>query len=186
MDSIRQLMQVEKSEMTAFEFAKKIELLFRLMGPVYGRMEWEFLHRIVDITFALMLSGGDFSPPPPEVFDTDGVVDVEFDNPISRAQRSGGVEALGMAAQDLAVIGQVYPQVWDRIEPDKLSQYVVTTRGVPAKVTRSDDQIAVKREQDAKERQNQAALQEALQVSEAMKNVAPMQKAMQGGNGKAA
>ena len=120
-DSIRQLMQVEKSEMTAFEFAKKIELLFRLMGPVYGRMEWEFLHRIVDITFALMLEGGDFSPPPPEVFETDGVVDVEFDNPISRAQRSGGVEALGMAAQDLAVIGQVYPQVWDRIEPDKLS-----------------------------------------------------------------
>jgi hypothetical protein len=60
-DQILALMEVQKTEMTAFEFAKKIELLFRLLGPVYGRMEFEFLRRIIDISFDIMLAAGRYS-----------------------------------------------------------------------------------------------------------------------------
>ena len=50
-DHILALLEVHKSEQTAFEFARKLELLFKLLGPVYGRLEHEFLNHIVEIMF---------------------------------------------------------------------------------------------------------------------------------------
>jgi len=180
-DAIRQLLQVEKSEMTAFEFAKKIELLFRLLGPVYGRLEWEYLHRIIDVTFDLQFATGAFSPPPPEVFITDGQIDIEFQNPIAKAQRAGDAEALALALNDLAPLGQVFPQIFDRFDPDKAATGIIDIRGVPAKWTRNDREIAALRQarQEQDERENMLAQVE--QVAGAAGKAAPALQALQGG-----
>ena len=170
-DQILALLEVQKTEMTAYEYAKKIELLFRLLGPVYGRLEWEFLHRLIDISFDVMLAAGAFSPPPEEVYESDGQIDVEFQNPIAKAQRTGDVEAITLAVNDLAPLGQIYPQVWDGFDPDKTRAHIFDIRGVPAKVTRSEEEIAAVRE--AKARQQQSEL--------AMGKAAPMVKVMQEG-----
>ena len=185
-DSIRQLLTVNKSEMTAFEYAKKIELLYRLMGPVYGRMRREFLSREWDITFDLMLEGGAFSPPPPEVYESDGKIEVGFENPLERAQKTGGLEALALALQDLGPYAQIDPGVLERIDSDKASKYVCETRGVPARILRTDDELTERRAEQKKQQQNAAALQEAHTVSEMAKNVAPLHKAMRQPAGTAA
>lgn len=178
-DAIRQLLTVEKSEMTAFEFAKKIELLFRLMGPVYGRTEREWLHRIIDACFALQFAAGDFPPPPPEVWETDGAIVTEFQNPLAKAQRSGDAESLAMAFNDLAPLGQVQPQVWDWIDADKTVKGVFEIRGVPAVWTRSDDEVAALRA--ARQQQNETAndLAAANQIADSMGKAAPLVKALQ-------
>src|SRR3990167_7560330 len=182
-DAIRQLLQVEKSEMTAFEFAKKIELLFRLLGPVYGRLEWEYLHRVIDITFDVQIQAGAFSPPPDEIYQTDGQIDVIFQNPIAKAQRAGDVEALTMAIADLAPLAQLFPQTLDRLDPDKAADGVLDIRGVPAKWQRNDREIialrAARQEQD--ERENMLAQME--QVAGAAGKAAPMLKMMSGAQG---
>lgn len=179
-DQILALMEVNKSEMTAFEFSKKIELLFRLMGPVYGRTEKEFLRRIFDITFDTMWHANAFAPPPPEIFNTDGNIDVVFQNPIARAQRSADVEAITMAVQDLAPLADRFPTVLDRFNPDKLSAHVFAVRGVPAIVTNSEEEMAAIAEARQEQLDSEQAVAETGSIAESAGKVAPFLKAMQG------
>jgi len=178
-DTIRQLLQVEKSEMTAFEFAQKLNLLFRMVATAYGRLKHEFLARIGDVTFDQLFAAGAFPPPPPVVFDTDGEVDVEFENPIARAQRAGDAEALALAFGDLAPMLQLFPQMADRLDPDKTVAGVFDIRGVPAKWTRSDEEVEAVRSARQAQDERENALAEAGAVAEAAGKVAPLVKAVQ-------
>lgn len=178
-DQILQLLEVHKSEMKAYEFAKKIELLFRLIGPVYGRLQWEFLYAVGDITFLTMFHGRDFSPPPRSIERTDGEIGIEFDNPISRAQKSEDADALVLAVNDLAPLAQVYPNIFDRLDPDRTASGIFEVRGIPALWQRNEEEQerlrAAREEQDRKE----AALTDVAQLAEASKNIAPMAKVLQ-------
>lgn len=180
-DQILQLMEVNKSEMTAFEFAKKLELLFRLLGPVYGRTEKEFLSTIWDSAFDAGLAGGVFSPPPAAINETDGEIQTVFENPISKAQRATDVESIGLATQDLLPLAQVFPQIWDNYDPDEIVQIVNRARGVPAKATRSIEQREQFRTARLQQEQQEQSMAEVGQIAEAGKNVAPLLTALQGG-----
>jgi len=180
-DQILALMEVSKSEMTAFEFAKKMELLFKLMGPVYGRTQRELLQRVVDIAFEQMWLAGAFSPPPDNIFDTDGEIAVEFENPLARAQRAVDVESVTLAIQDLIPIAQVKPEVWDWLDTDKYAQHAFSVRGVPAKVTRTDQEVEALRQARFQQEAQEQSLAEAGQIAEAGGKVAPLLTALQGG-----
>ncbi len=184
-DQILQLMEVNKSEMTAFEFAKKLELLFSLIGPVYGRLEWEWLHPIVDVTFDNMLHGGAFAPPPPALFESDGQIDAVFQNPIARAQRAGDAEAVSMLLQDLTPLAAIDPAALQRmlvwLDPDETMQMLMRTRGVPAKASRSEEQVLAILEQQAQQAQQQQVMHGAMAAAEAAGKAAPLVSAMKQG-----
>lgn len=178
-DQILQLMEVSKSEMTAFEFAKKMELLFTLMGPVYGRTEREFLQQVWYTAFDLLFEAGEFSPPPPWPYDSEPAYDVVFENPLARARRTSDVEAITLAVNDMAALGQLFPQMWDGFDPDKTRKHIFTVRGVPASVTRNDDEVAVFRQARAEQQQRELEMATMQQATESMKNAAPMVRALQ-------
>jgi len=179
-DQILMLMEVNKSEMTAFEFAKKMTLLFNIIGPVYGRMRKEFLERIWTVKFVQMWHARAFSEPPPSMFQNGGEYDIVFQNPLERAQRSGDIEAITLAIQDLLPISQVYPQVFDRLDPDKTASRIFAVRGVPASVTRNEDEIAALREERLQQQQAEQNMTEAATMAEAGGKVAPLVTALQG------
>lgn len=181
-DQILALMEVNKSEMTAFEYAKKLELLFKLIGPVYGRLAWEFLTQIWEISFDIMYEAGAFSPPPPEVLETDGVIDVEFQNPIAKAQRAGDAESLAMATQDLTPLISVSPSTLaafeDRLDADEAVVGTFAVRGVPARWTRSDKEVEARQQARAKQQEAANALAQTGQVAESLGKAAPMVKVL--------
>lgn len=180
-DQILMLMEVNKSEMTAFEFAKKIELLFKILGPVYGRVQHEFLQQEWDGIFEEMFYAEEFSPPPQDVYDIDGKIDTVFENPLARAQRSGDVEAVTQAVQDLLPLGQIDPSVWDRIDMDKTTTHIFQVRGVPAICARNDEEIQAIRDSRQAAQQQQQQLAEASQIAESAGKAAPMLAALQKG-----
>jgi hypothetical protein len=183
-ETIRQLLQFEErsnTRTTREEFVRKLEILFRLLGPVYGRLEWEFLHRDIDLAFQLQLATGAFPPPPAEVMDTDGQIDVEFQNPIARAQRAGDAESLQLAIGDLTPLANLFPQVFDRLDPDKTADGIYSLRGVPAKWMRDDQEVAAVRVERAKRDERENALAEAEQAAGAVGKMAPVLKALPGG-----
>jgi hypothetical protein len=182
-DQILMLMEVSKSEMTAFEFAKKMELLFRIMGPVYGRVQHEFLQQEWDGVFDEMLAAGEFSPPPQEIYETDGMIDTIFENPLARAQRTGDVEAITLAVQDMLPLAQVDPSAWDRIDMDKTVAKIFSVRGVPAICERTEEEVQAIREARQQSQEQEQQLAEAGQIAEAAGKAAPMLTALQGGNG---
>ena len=174
-DTIRQLLQVNKSEMTAFEFKNKLDLLFRMVATIYGRLQREFLRQVVDIAWDLQFYEGDFSPPPPEIYRTNGKISVEFENPLARAQRAGDVDALALAFGDLAPVVQLFgPGSLDRLDPDKAVTMIFNTRGVPASVTRNDAEMAAKRQADAQRAAQQQQMQEMMGAAEAAGKAAPL------------
>jgi len=180
-DQILMLMEVNKSEMTAFEFAKKMELLFRVVGPIYGRLRKEFLERIWHIKFVQMFEARAFPDPPRQFFEQGAEYDIVFENPLERAQRSTDVDALGLVAQDIAPWLPIYPQLTDWLGADEVMQMILRTRGVSARVTNSREQVkATRAEREAQMAQEQA-LAQAGQMAEAAGHAAPMLAALQGG-----
>lgn len=183
-DAIRQLMQFEdksNTRTTREEFVRKLEILFRLLGPVYGRLEWEGLNRIIDVTFDLQMRAGALPPPPDEVFNSDGQIDVVFQNPISRAQRSGDAEALLLAVNDLAPLSERYPEMFDHIDPDKTALGVLGLRAVPARWTRDEGQVAEVRAVRAQEQQKDTQIARMEQMATAVGKLGPAAKIAQEG-----
>ncbi len=180
-DQILMLMEVNKSEMSAFEFSKKMGLLFSLMGPVYGRSEHEFLRQVWDGTFEELRAEGEFSPPPTAIFETDGHIDVTFQNPIARSQRRGDVEAMTQTVQDLLPFAQFAPNVFDRMDPQATADMMMEINGYPARATRNDDEMAELANARQAQQEQEQQLAEAGQMAEAAGKAAPMLTAIQGG-----
>ena len=180
-DQILMLMEVNKSEMTAFEFAKKMELLFRQLGPVYGRQRKELLERLWHIKFVQMFHAGAFPEPPPSFFEDGAEYDIVFENPLERAQRTTDADAMALVAQDFAPWLPIYPQMTDWLDADALSKMFLKTRGVSARVTNTTEQVAATRDERLAQQQQEQQLAEAGQLAEAAGHAAPMLQALQGG-----
>ena len=182
-DQILAMLEVDKPQMTAFEFAKKLELLNRILGPVYGRLNSEFLIPMNERHFNLMFRQGAFSDPPDVIFEDDTedgqLVDVEFDSPLARAQKSGEVEALTLALDDLKAVAEIKPAAVDILNEDKAARLIFDVRGVPATVTNSEDEITEIRKAKQAEQERQKALETAEVLANAVGKVAPALSAAQ-------
>jgi hypothetical protein len=187
-DQIIQMLQVEKTQMTAYEFGKKMELLFRILGPVYGRFQNEFLKPTFDGVFNDMWEAGMLPPPPDEVVESgNGQIDLQFENPLARAQKTTEVQALNFAIADLMPIVELelrlkgYSNAADWLDEDKASKMIFDVRGTPATVVRSDKEVAKLREARAQAQAQQHQQEQIMGATEAMKNAAPALKLLQGG-----
>ena len=180
-DHILKLLEIEKSEMTAFEYAQKINLLFKLIGPVYGRLQWEWLYRIGDIAWDAQMAARALPPPPPIVFQSDGNIDVIFDNPLARAQRSGDAESMAFALNDMAPLAQLKPQILDWVDDDAFAQGTMRIRGVPAKWTSSRKQVDAIRAARAEQDRTDLQLERAEKAAGAVGKLGPMMKTLPGG-----
>lgn len=180
-DQILMLMEVNKSEMTAEEWRSKIGLLRKIIGPVYGRLDKEFLRRNWDAVFYEMLNAGEFSDPPDAIYETDGEIELTFQNPIARAQRRGDVEAMVQTMQDLSVYAPFAPQVYDPFDPIKSAMMIAEINGYPARATRNDDEQKALADARQTQQQGEQQLAEAGQIAEAAGHAAPMLAALQGG-----
>jgi hypothetical protein len=180
-DQILMLMEVNKSEMTAEEWRSKIGLLRKIIGPVAGRLEHEFLRQVWDGVFDEMLVAGEFSDPPEEIYETDGLIKTTFQNPIARAQRSGDVEAMTQTVQDLLPFAQFAPHVFDRMDPEKSAAMIMEIRGYPARATRNDEEMQAIAQARQEQQQQEQQLAEAGQIAAAAGDASKMVTALQGG-----
>jgi Bacteriophage head to tail connecting protein. len=180
-DHILNLMEVNKSEMTAFEFARKLQLLYKLIGPVYGRAELELLRSIVSIMFSIQLAAGDFAPPPPAMQRTNGIINVEFQNPLARMQRSEDAEALMLYLNDIAPLAQIDPSILDWLHKDNVAKGLQDLRGLPAKWRNTDRSVTMLRAARQQQQEKELLLQEAEQAANAANKAAPVMELMQGG-----
>ena len=184
-DQILAMLQVEKPEMTAYEFAKKMELLFKILGPVYGRMQSEFLIPETELTFGLMYDAGAFPPPPPELAQGGVDIDPEFTSPLALAQRAGDVDAIRLTFGDIGVIALGDPQraesMLENYDIDEAARICGEIRGVPARIVRSEKTRDKIREAKTRATEEVNREQQALAIAQGMKNFAPILKATKQG-----
>ena len=74
-------------------------------------------------------------------------------------------------------VAEIAP-VMDYLDSDKLVQYLVEVTGIPARVIRSDQEVARIRDEQAEEAEKQEAKQDQIMGAQQAQQVAPLIKAV--------
>jgi hypothetical protein len=112
-------------KMTATEVLQRQTERMRLLGPVLGRLETEFLNPFVTRVFGIMARNNQFERPPQEIQDAD--LRIEYQSPLARAQKSqiaqgfqqvmATIEPLAKALPPQIAEQLVAPIDWSKVTP---------------------------------------------------------------------
>lgn len=171
---VDQLQMGTGPQMTATEVVQRTQEKMRLLGPMLGRMQSEFLRPLIDRVFDIMLKRGMFLPAPPEL--RGRKLDVVYTSPIAKAQSLGEVRALQQLIAMVGPVGQVQPNVYDNFNFDTYARGAGKSLGVPQKYYNTEDQKNEIREQRAQAQQQAMQAQAQQMQSEQVKNLAPAMK----------
>ncbi len=156
-----QLPPMEGQPRTATEFYARINLIRQLLGPVYGRMQAEYLKPMIERCFGLAFRGGLFDPPPPSL--AGRRFSIVYLSPMAKSQKLEEVSAIegAFAATAQLAAAKGDPTVWDNFDVDEGIRTGADGRGVPARIVRNaEDVVEIRR---IRAEQEQAAQQQAMQ-----------------------
>lgn len=162
-----QLQPQDGPSMTATEVHVRVSLIRQLLGPIYGRLQAEYLAPLIERCFGLMYRAGVLGAAPESLGGQN--LKVKYNNPLARAQKMEDVNAIERLNQNLlglANLGAVAPAAaasMDVIDFDANVRTLVDGLGVPLKNVRDADQLAAFRDARAKQ---QAQAQQAEQQQE--------------------
>ena len=163
-----QLTPQDGPAMTATEVHARIQLIRQLLGPIYARLQSEYLQPLIERCFGIAYRAGILGVAPESIRGRPYIV--KYVSPLARAQRMEEVTAIDQYVAGAAQIAQLYPEVLDTIDFDAAQKIRAEALGVPSKVVPTDVRLREIRAQRAE--QQQAAQQQAM-MSEAMVKSAP-------------
>jgi hypothetical protein len=169
-----QLQPADGPAMTATEVHARVQLIRQQMGPIFGRLQAEFLQPLIERCFNIAYRAGILGRAPDSLRGKNFTV--KYISPLARAQRLEEVTAIDTFLMGLAQAAQLDPTLMDLIDMEEASREKASALGVPAKLIRTPDQVTERRKQNAaaQERQQQQAQAQQIQqqAGEAMINKA--------------
>ena len=136
---VDQLLMSQGPAMTATEVLQRNEEKMRLLGPVLGRLQSELLQPLISRSFALLLRNGLLPVAPEQLQGQD--IDIEYVSPLAKAQKLTDLQSMLRGFEVMMQVAEIAP-VMDYLDSDKLVQYLVEVTGLPARVIRSDEEVA--------------------------------------------
>ena len=170
---VDQLVISANRTMTATEVIQRNEEKMRILGPVLGRLQSELLQPMILRVFNIMLRNNLFLQAPEILANQE--IDIEYVSPMALAQRSQELQNLMRGLEMFAQISPLAP-VQDYIDENGLIKNIISLLGLPAKMIKSDSQVAELRQERAAAQQQQAEMMQQMQESQIAKNAAPMVK----------
>ena len=159
-----QLQPQDGPAMTATEVHVRVNLIRQLLGPVYGRLQAEYLQPLIERCFSLAYRAGVFTPPPESLAGRE--FSIKYISPLARAQKMEEVTAIERlyagAGQVSAARGNT--DVMDNINDDEAIRLTSEALGVPSKVIRDSKTVE-------KLRADRAEAQQAMQQQAMMQPV---------------
>jgi hypothetical protein len=151
---------------TAYEYSVRVQMIRQLLGPIYGRLQAEYLTPLITRCFGLAYRAGALGQAPETLRD----YNVKYENSLARAQKMEEVNAVDQYVAGAAALVQIFPDVMDTINPDAAQKVRAKALGVPNSVIPSDDEIQAKRDQ---RRQDQEQAQQNQLEQEVISKAAP-------------
>jgi hypothetical protein len=155
----------ETPQMTATEVLERTREKGILLAPTIGRQQSEYLGPLIDRELDLLSSMGVLLPMPEALKEAEGEYRLEYDSPMSRAQRAeegaGGQRTLELAMQ-IANVTQD-PSVFDHLDLDKILIETAAIHGMPESWLRDPKEVEAMRQS----RSQQAAQQQEVQAAPA-------------------
>ncbi len=156
---VDQLELKESPAMSATEVNARVDLMQRLLGPVLGRLQNDFLDPMIERTFRILWRN-DMLPEMPE--QAKGArFDVEYSGPLARAQRMDNVTAIESYLMSIANLGELFPEMRDLVDQEKTGRILAALRGAPAMILK--DEATYEQELEEKKAKMEAAEEAQLQ-----------------------
>jgi hypothetical protein len=171
-------------QMTAQEVMVRYEMMQRLLGPTLGRLESELLSPIIKRVFAIMRREEALLPPPDVVMEyaaQGGDIDIEYESPIAKAQRSGDATSIQSVFEFVGPFAQFNPEVLDNFNMDEVVRTIANVRGMPAHTMNDRRKVGQVRAQRAEEMKKQQQIVQLQQMAASGKDLAPLLKQMKEG-----
>jgi hypothetical protein len=160
-----QLQPQDGPAMTATEVHVRVALIRQLLGPVFGRMQAEFLQPLIERCFGLAYRAGVLGQAPQSLAGRS--FHVKYISPMARSQKLEEVTAIERYG---AFVGQQvaagFATAADLYDVDEATRAVGDGLGVPQRIipdTRRIQQLREARKADAQQQQEQAQQQMAAQ-----------------------
>lgn len=153
---------------TAYEWSVRVETLRKMLGPMFGRFQAEFLQVLVERTFGITWRANERSgwrlvgEPPRSLLGRSFTV--RYLSPLARSQRLEDVAAMDRYELALSQEAQVDPSVLDVYDMEAAARERGHLLGVPQKLIR--DQRRTGQVRDARQAAQAKAQQQALQVNQ--------------------
>jgi hypothetical protein len=157
-----QLQPQDGPAMTATEVHVRVGMIRQLLGPIYGRLQAEYLAPLVERCFGLAYRSGLFGMAPQSLGGTS--LRVKYNNPLARAQKADDVGAIERLMSTLMTLIEARPEMLDNVDFDKMVRTLAESLGVPLNVMRLPDLVQELREQRAQQQAEQAQQAEQQQV----------------------
>lgn len=166
----------KKERQTAFEISELIEQQLRMMAPVLGPIQTDFMVPCIQRSYMLKAAAGHFPPAPPQM---DGAtIEVDYVSASARAQAATRLFNYNRYIQSLAILQPFAPNVMDAVDPDFIAQDMAILSGVPRRGIRSPDAIIEIRAARARQDQMAAMVEAGPKIG---KTVLDLSKANEAG-----
>lgn len=151
---------------TAYEYSVRVQMIRQLLGPIYGRLQAEYLTPLITRCFGIAYRAGALGQAPESLRD----YNVKYENSLARAQKMEEVNAVDQYVAGAAAVVEIHPEVMDTINFDAVQKVRGKALGVPNSVIPSDDEIQAKRDQ---RKQDQEQAQQNQLEQEVISKAAP-------------
>lgn len=149
---------------TAYEYSVRVDLIRKLLGPIYGRLQAEYLKPLVERCFGIAFRAGIFKPAPQSLRGRS--FSVRYVSPMARAQKLEDVMAIRQTFTDAAAFATLAPEIVDELDTGKALELIVEGLGAPLSIRRNaEDVAALRADREAKAKQ-QAAEMGAMQAQQ--------------------
>lgn len=166
-------MQQGGPQMTATEVLQRTDEKMRLLGPLLGRQQAEFLRPMIDRVFAIMLRKKRFLPIPEAL--RGRTIDVKYTSSIAKSQRVRDAEGIMQTVQVMQPFFQIDPTISDWLNTDEVIKGVSKVYSFPSKFLRDDEDVQQIRSNRAKQQEEMKKQQQQAQEAENFGKVGPAQ-----------
>ena len=158
--------------MTAAEVNTRTALIRQILGPIFGRLQAEFLEPLITRCFGLGFRDGDFGEPPKT---SDGftinTVNIAYRSPLANAQKQQQLDAIDQFEQRLVSKLQIQPELLDVYDMEESTRRSAELLGVDIDLIRDEGkviQLRKKKQQQQAEQAAQAVGQAGIDPAQAM------------------
>lgn len=166
-------------QMTATEVLQRTEERMRLLGPMLGRQQSEFLRPMIDRVFEIMArkkgpyEGRMIRPAPQILFEKGRKLDVTYKSMVAKAQLVNEGQNIARTMQAISPFASIDESIFDNFDADAAVRTIAKIYGFPQEIIRNKAEIEQIREQRAAAQKQMLEAQQQQQMVDQVSKAAP-------------
>lgn len=153
---------LEGQPRTAAEIYARLAHIRKLLGPVFGRLQSEYLQPMIERCFGIAYRAGMLGQAPDSLAGRS--FKIKYNGPLARAQKLDEVSAIDQYVSGAAMLAELDPAIMDNVDMDAAMRIKAEALGVPTEVVPDKDAVMQRREQRKAEQQAQMQQAQAMEL----------------------